>query len=355
MRDGRNAPRERCFIERAGRAHYRATSHTVRVGGGAAPRQEQGAAMKFAWTRKKSRPDGDTDEEDRASALRRYSSLRLQPQPPSVPFNPVTCTLLQQRATADQAAFAAFKASCAGPGELWARAPVADWMLETLRRQWHWIPVAPERELRTFAWRCVQPLQGVTNPGLLELRRAVQARIHGHPPVQALEALQHSSRPRVAAVGVEGLRRCLPSAAGALALWHAATPDMYEAAFLAADFAALHDAFVELSEHAEAWTWPGDAGEPWRASLKTAFFSHAHPAVRATAMMNARKRQAGLLRELLVDPFAGSPARARAWCKDGLLFCRRCGPSRENAVREDVFDIRFKSCGWCGASLVQHH
>ena len=133
---------------------------------------------------------------------------------------------------------------------------------------------------------------------------------------------------------MEGLRRCLPSAAGALALWHAATPDIYEAAFLAADFAALHDAFVELSEQAEAWTWPGDAGGAVARISQDGVLLHAHPGVRAAAMINARKRQAGLLRELLVDPFCGTASEGTGVVQGRLLFCRRCGPSRENAVRE---------------------
>jgi hypothetical protein len=313
--------------------------------------------MKFVWTRKTNAcaETRDTDEEDRAGALRRFSR-RPPPglEPPAVPFNQATCTLMQPPSTSETDAFTRFRATCSGPPDVWDRAPVASWMLNALRRTWHWVPIVPERELRTFAWRSVEALDGTDAPGLRELRRAVHGRLRRRTSLQDLQSLQEATRADAIRNGTDGLRRCEPAAAGALALWHAATPFVYDAAFWAAEFAALHDAYVRVRERASSWAWAHDT-DPVTAALKPPFFAAAHPDVVSSALAEARKRQALLLRGLLPAPFAAPPVPARVWRNHQSVFCGRCGPWLEDGVIDEIDDVRFRACARCDTPLIERH
>jgi hypothetical protein len=175
-------------------------------------------------------------------------------------------------------------------------------MLDMLRGQFDRVPVAPEAQLRRFALDCVSGLRGADSPALLDLLTAVRRRASGGLSLADLGRLQKKQQPSVTPAGVQGLPRCLPHAAGMLAAWHTATPDPYNAAFWAAEFAAFHDAFVELQKQSRDWPWP-DSGEGLHESWRAAFFDRAHPDVRRRAMQEARERQAALLRRILPQPF----------------------------------------------------
>jgi hypothetical protein len=236
----------------------------------------------------------------RAAEANRAEPLAL----PIVPFSLKDCTLLVQPTEAEIAAHAAHAKAYPSPYEFWLHATAADWMLDLLRGYWQHIPVLPERELRQFALACVENLEGLPAEGLKFLD-VVRRRIDGAVTLDHLSAVQRSVQPSVTPAGVQGLPRLSPTAAAVLAAWHTADRSPLEAAFWTAEFAALHDAFVEVGRAAGAWEWPGDRGEPWRQSSRTTVFARAHSEVRDAALAAARLRQARLLREMVPYPFGG--------------------------------------------------
>lgn len=225
----------------------------------------------------------------------------------NVPFHLGTCTLLQSPSERNQAAFDAHLRLHPTRAAFWEHAPAADWMLDVLRSGWHFIPVAPDAALRTFALQCVADLRGADAPQLAELKAAVQRRVASAATTRELEAIQAKTQPFVSPGGVQGLPRCSPHAAGQLALWHTADPSPYEAAFWAAEFAALHDAFLALAHAAESWNPPAGTPAGWRLNV----YSHAHPHVRTRALREAHERQAARLKAILPQPFAGTAAAGR--------------------------------------------
>ncbi len=249
------------------------------------------------WSRKARALKAEAARPVQASPVRSVDPL------PVIPFHMASCTLLNPPTAEEQDAFTRFFQLHQTRAAFWERAPYADWMLDMLRGQFDRVPVTPEAQLRRFALECVANLQGTDSGALLELRAAVRQRATGELSLEELERLQKKRRPIVTPAGVQGLPRCLPHAAGMLAAWHTATPDPYNAAYWAAEFAAVHDAFVELQKRAPDWTWPEDRGEPWRESWRAAFYDRTHPDVRRRAMQEARERQAALLRTILPQPF----------------------------------------------------
>jgi hypothetical protein len=229
---------------------------------------------------------------------------------PVTPFHLASCTLLIQPTAEEQEAFTSFFHLHQTRAAFWERAPYSDWMLDMLRGQFDRVPVAPEAQLRRFALECVSGLKGADMPAFLELLAAVRRRASGELPLIDLRRLQRQLHSAVTSPGVQGLPRCLPHAAGMLAAWHTASGNPYDAAFWAAEFAALHDTFVALQKRATGWAWPEDRGEAWRESWRAAFFDRAHPDVRQRAMQEARERQAVLLRRILPQPFV-QEVRAR--------------------------------------------
>lgn len=261
--------------------------------------------MKLLWTKDPKPPaprrerQAPQDHEDvpgpRRLALERPpDALRL------VPFHLATCTLAEPVPEADQAAFTAHNRAHATRAGFWEHAPSADWMLDLLRQSWHFVPVAPDALLRTFALKCVADLEGANSSTLAELTSLVQRRISGTVTASELAAEQARTRPFVTAAGVQELPRCRPYGAGKIARWHTANPNPYEAAFRTAEFAALHDAFAALARAARSWTAPPDTPVSWRVSV----YAQQHPDVRHRALRQAHERQAGLLKSILAQPFA---------------------------------------------------
>ena len=245
---------------------------------------------------------------------RKPDSQRSAPEAfPNVPFSLASCTLIEPPDTEDQAALQAHVRASSSREDFWVRAPRADWMLDLLRDHVEWMPIVPETPLRRFALKCVERVRGADGPAMSMLLRAVEGRVTGTTSLAHLEALQRQIQPAVSAGGVQGLPRCSPHAAGALAAWHTARPNPYDAAFWTAEFAARHEAFVLLRYQARSWRSPDDRGEPWRESWRTALFARAHQHVFRDAMAQARHRQAVLLRSVLPYPFAhcGPPAPGR--------------------------------------------
>jgi len=324
--------------------------------------------MKFPWTRDRKehvRPSelssDAADPDFRRDPGARVVALPTAEPLSTVPFNLKTCTLGDPPTEDEQAALNAHLRACHSWEEFWERAPTADWMLDALRGQWDSIGIAPERQLRMFALRCLDGLHGSDHAGLQELVQAVRRRVDGNATLCELAALQDRKRAFVVPGGVQGLPRCSPNAAGALAAWHTAGRTPYEAAFWSAEFAARHDAFVELTKAAASWAWPGDRGEPWRVSWRTAFFAKAHPAVQTGALSDARRRQADLLRSLLPQPFAqfGPPVRGDVYlgqendAEKVAIYCRRCGVERGGATPGVLFDIRRTKCACCGVPIAR--
>lgn len=270
--------------------------------------------MKLLWTRNPkpatSRPapqEPPDDEEDYAP--RRPPAIAIPEALRRVPFDPGACILLEPPAESERLAFSAHLRAHRTRAAFWHHAPAADWMLDVLRQSWHVVPVAPDAALRAFALQCVAGLPGADFPGAGDLKAAVQRRITGPVRWYELEALQAKTKPFVASAGADGLPRCSPLAAGQLALWHTADPNPYEAAFWAAEFAALHEAFTTLARAAESWTAPSAIPPEWRA----AFYSHHHPDVRTRAMRAASERQAVLLKTRLPQPFIAEAAGPWRW------------------------------------------
>jgi hypothetical protein len=220
------------------------------------------------------------------------------------PFSLADCTLVHSPTPEEQSALAEQISACATREDFWERAQRADWMLDLLRARPEWMPIVPEAQLRRFALTCIESVQGADGPAMLMLRQAVEGRVSGTTTLAHLAALQRQIQPSVSPGGVQGLPRCSPHSAGALAAWHSANPNPYEAAFWTAEFAARHDAFVLLRHKATSWRSPDDRSEPWRESWRTALFAQAHPHVYQDALDQARHRQAVLLRSLLPHPFA---------------------------------------------------
>lgn len=229
---------------------------------------------------------------------------------PVVPFNLTDCTLLAPPTDEERAAFSAHLRAHRTRQAFWEHAMSADWMLDVLRREYDYVPVTPERELRLFALECASGLKGADSPPLLQLLEAVRRRAAGRLSTSELETVQRKAQRFVTPAGVQGLPRCHPGAAGALAAWHTATPNPYDAAFWAAEYAALHVAFTAVQEAASAWPWPEDRGEPWRASWRAAFCDRVSPHVRRQALTEARLRQACLLKRYLPQPFCRSSEAA---------------------------------------------
>lgn len=303
--------------------HYRrphgrhgADSDTITLQPRNRPRQaahlREGEPVKLLWTRdpkpttsrpvSQVAPDADEEPDPRHPPVGRTPKVFL-----TVPFDLATCTLLQGAGEAEQSAFSAHLRAHPTRAAFWEHAPAADWMLEVLRRGWHVVPIAPDSALRAFALQCVADLQGTDAPGLAELKSAVERRVTGSFTSRELEAVQAKTQPLVTPGGVQGLPRCSRHAAGQLALWHTANPNPYEAAFWAAEFAALHDAFVTLGQAAQSWTPP--AGTP--AGWHVGFYAHHHPDVRARAIRKAHERLAVMLKARLPQPFAEVTAPGR--------------------------------------------
>jgi hypothetical protein len=97
---------------------------------------------------------------------------------------------------------------------------------------------------------------------------------------------------------MQGLPRLIPQAAGALAAWHTAWPNPYEAAFWTSEFVALHAAFV-AARTAVSQLPPSGAPVGWEA----AYFDRAHPEVGRAARAQARRALAVRLRRILPQPF----------------------------------------------------
>lgn len=261
--------------------------------------------MKLLWTKdpkppapraeSKAAPNPGDEPGPRRLALERPPEDLVR-----VAFDLATCTLAEPVPEADQAAFTAHIRAHATRAGFWEHATSAAWMLDMLRQSWHFVPVAPDGRLRTFALRCTAGLQGADAPALAELAAVVRHRISGTVTTRELQAVRVKTRPFVAAAGVQELPRCRQHAAGQLALWHTAHPNPYEAALWAAEFAALHHAFGVLACAAESWTPPPGTPASWRVAL----YAQQHPHVRHQAVRQAQERHAVLLKSILAQPFA---------------------------------------------------
>jgi hypothetical protein len=196
---------------------------------------------------------------------------------------------------------------------------------------------------------------------LRDLVQAVKCRVDGNATLQDLVTLQERARPFVAPGGVQGLPRCSPHAAGALAARHTAGRSPYDAAFWTAEFAARHDAFIALEGAAASWTWSGDRSGSWRESWRTTLFATAPPAIYMEALSATRRRQADLLRSILPQPFAqlGSPVRGEVYLgKENdagrvAVYCLKCGLEHEGATPGVFLDVRRTKCASCGVPLAR--
>ena len=286
------------FAAREARNH----AHSRRVAPARAGARTERTTVKLLWKEPKIRAVSTVDAPapDVRPEPRSRPRAHAAPAPlPISPFDLATGTLLVPPDDDERARFRAHLQKHPAIDDFWEHAPVADWMLDVLRNFWHWIPVAPERQLRRFALECASGLTSAGAPALADVGAMVRRRIAGEATLHDLEAVRMKTRDHVMAGGIQGLPRCIPYAAGALAVWHAADPQPFDAAFRAGEFAALHHAFVALESAAAGWR----PSPPIAASWHAARFAESNPQIRARALRNARERQAVRLRELLPQPF----------------------------------------------------
>ena len=215
-----------------------------------------------------------------------------------IPFHLGSCTLVEPPTPEEQEAFSRHIDTFRTRAACWEHAPYADWMLDILRSEFHHVGIPPERELRTFALECLDGLEGTDGQALVELLAVVRRRIDNNASLEELAAVQKRVQPFVTPGGVQGLPRLSLYAAGALAAWHTATPNPYDAAFWAAEFAALHAAFAAVHEAVKHQP-PSGAPRGW----ETAFFDRAHPEIGRAARLQARRALAVRLRRILPQPF----------------------------------------------------
>ncbi len=282
---------------------------------------------------------------------------------PITPFNIATCTMANFVSNKEQAAFDACIRANKTIHEFWQNAAQADWMLDVLRDRWDTIPPSPERQLRTFALRCVEQIRVPDTPGTARVLAVVKRRIDGDATLDELRAAQELIRGGVTAGGIQGLPRLIGAAAAMLAVWHTADRSPFEAAFWAAEFAARYDGCVAVQELARNWRDPDDRGEAWRESWHAAEFNTAHPNIFQAAVTESRRRQAALLRSLLPDPFVlGPPVRVDVFfgpandAKQMPVYCIPCGSARGDTSKGVVFHVRGMTCAGCHRSLdsVRH-
>jgi hypothetical protein len=217
---------------------------------------------------------------------------------PRIPFHLGSCTLVEPPTPEEQEAFNRHIDTFKTRAACWEHAPYADWMLDTLRSEFHQVGIPPERELRTFALECLDGLNGADGEPLLQLTAVVQRRIDRNASLEELAAAQKRTQAFVTPGGVQGLPRLSPYTAGALAAWHTASPNPYDAAFWTAEFAALYAAFVAVQTAASRQR-SSEAPSGWEA----AFFDRAHPEIGRAARMQARRALAVRLRRILPQPF----------------------------------------------------
>jgi hypothetical protein len=217
---------------------------------------------------------------------------------PTVPFHLESCTRLEPATPEEQEAFNRHIDTYRTRAACWAYAPFSDWMLDLLRTEFHHVEITPERELRTFALECLVGLSGADAEPLRELLAIVRRRIERKAALEELAAVQRRTQAFVTPGGVQGLPRLSLHAAGALAAWHTATPNPYNAAFWTSEFAALHVAFAAV--RAAAGQHPPSAAP---VSWEAAYFDRAHPEVGRAARAQARRALAVRLRRVLPQPF----------------------------------------------------
>lgn len=93
---------------------------------------------------------------------------------PVIPFHLASCTLLEPPTPEQQEALNRHIATFRTRAACWEHAPYADWMLDTLRSEFHHVGIVPERELRTFALDCLDSLKGADAEPLRELLAIVR-------------------------------------------------------------------------------------------------------------------------------------------------------------------------------------
>lgn len=276
---------------------------------------------------------------------------------PVIPFALETCTLVESISLAEAAAFRSFRRSCDTLDEFWERCTYSPWMLRTLQCHAPELPMTPEHGLRQFALRCVDGLTGTDVPALAAIVAALKGRLAGTSTAADLARVRSETQARVSPGGATGLPRFSPYAAGALAVWHAANPDPFDAAYWTAEFKTLHDAFKVVCDRAASWK-PEERAD-WRGGWREAAFARTHPDIYEQALREARERLAELLRSLVPSPF-GAPVRIEVFTRprvDGdemlSLLCRDCASRIEGVGRIVLFDGRTYCCSACERPLVR--
>lgn len=255
----------------------------------------------------------------------------------------------------DREALKKFSETCENAREFWERAPSPDWMLRLLRDRWSDAVPLPEAALRRFALKCAEDVRGSDTPSLRHILTVVEARIDGRASLVDLDAAQAVARGHVTAGGVQGLPRYSPYAAGSLAVWHTANADPIDAASLAADYRARHDAFVAVFEKAATWK-PMDRSL-WRGGWREAAFARIHPDVYDDALAAARQRLADVLRSFL-PRWVGVPVRAEVYGRRAedseltALVCGRCVLTVPDAYPLVLFDASENACSICRRPLA---
>ena len=272
-----------------------------------------------------------------------------------VSFHTGTCTLAEALSPSEQADLDAFYDASETLQDFWDTAPRSNWMLRVLNQQSFSIRVVPESALRLFCLKIVEPLRGRDVPALTELLALVRRRIRLDGSLSELAENRARAHDIVVQGGIQGLPRCIPGVAGALAAWHAANPDPYDAAYWTAEFVARHDAFVVINDRAARWK-PHDRSL-LRGGWREAQFAKAHPEVAAEALTATRTRLAHVLRSILPSPFGPGPEAVvhgvRRDTDEGVtLLCDECATKVANSFAFSLADARQYGCSACNQSFA---
>lgn len=184
----------------------------------------------------------------------------------------------------------------------WHSCQRSDWMLAALDEGVRNGIVTPEARagLRRFACWCAIEAGADAQDVLLVYAMALA---DGRTPSRAFRAERQQRQSWVAAVGAQGLSRCIPVAAAALAAWYAGDDDACLGARCAADFAVKASVFGEAEMWAPSWLNPDDHGEPWRIQWHTAAWLRAHRGLAARIRETTHERLARGLRVVISNPF----------------------------------------------------
>jgi hypothetical protein len=234
--------------------------------------------------------------------FRRASASLCVRTPSRSESRPVNHELLEEPAAANGNLLALVVQQSGSRPSFWQGCHRSDWMLTVLDDGIVDGTVTGDvrRALRRFACWCAIEAGADAQDALLVYATALA---DGRRPSRALREERQRRQGWLAAAGPDGVSRCIPVAAAALAAWYAGDEDVRVGARCAADFAIKAAVFSEAELWAPGWFDPNDRGEPWRVQWHTAAWIRAHHAEVTRTRDAKRELFARGLRMVLPSPF----------------------------------------------------